>query len=69
VVVGELVRPIVGPPRSADRLKKLAHNFNSNNRKNPNQQEQKYSIYQSINQWSKERKKESTEQRSLSSLL
>jgi len=36
VVVGELGRPIVGLPRSADRLKKLAHNSNSNNRKNPN---------------------------------
>jgi hypothetical protein len=36
----------------------LAHNSNSNNRKNPNQQQQKYAIYQSINQWSKERKKE-----------
>jgi hypothetical protein len=35
VMVGELGRPIVGPPRSADRLKKLAHNSNSNNRKNP----------------------------------
>jgi len=70
VVVGELGRPIVGLPRSADRLKKIGTQQQQQQQKKPKPTTTKIRYnYQSINQWSQERKKESTEQHSLSSLL
>jgi hypothetical protein len=58
VMVGELGRPIVGPPRSADRLKNLAHNSKQQQQKKPKPTTTTKMRYLSINQSMEQRKKE-----------